>query len=402
MLISVFALCSCTTFDNFRYTFLEDSDADDNTIYIGVYEPQTGSASAVGKEEIRGIELAHSIYNNVNGYNVKLIKVDTQSNSNAAKAAIKNLIDRKPVAIIGSCGEANSLIASEAVAKAKIPTITPSAVNPLITQDNGYYFRACLSDSQMGAGLAEYVYDNLKSRKIGVVRLKNDSTVSDLIDGFNDKLTSMRGSSADPVIMRSETEITNMEWDGLIKEIKKAGCDTVLLPIGVDAMDSFLTAAEKKGLDGLTIVGTKSWGTKDFIKLQKMHRSFKLAFPYDAVINEGRSTSDTVTAETQRFIIQYTNRYGGDQLPTQNAALGYDAYLLVINAISNAKSNDGALIRKSLSELKDIHGATGVFRFDNSGNTIRTVNIATIKDGSIVSDYVTKDTTEAGSLEAVK
>ena len=59
----------------------------------------------------------------------------------------------KPVAIIGSAGEATSLAASEIIEEAKVPTITPSATNPLITQGNHYYFRASITESQMGQGL---------------------------------------------------------------------------------------------------------------------------------------------------------------------------------------------------------------------------------------------------------
>ena len=40
---------------------------DDNTITIGIYEPSSGEFKEQGEEEIRGIELANSIYSNVNG-----------------------------------------------------------------------------------------------------------------------------------------------------------------------------------------------------------------------------------------------------------------------------------------------------------------------------------------------
>ncbi len=403
VLMCAFVLSGCTTFDNFRYTFIDEPQNDDNTIYIGVFEPQTGSSAETGKAEYKGIDLAHSIYNNVNGYNVELISVDTQSNAKSSKTAIQNLIKMKPVAIIGSCGEASSLIASEYVGAAKIPTITPSAVNPLITQDNGYYFRACITDSQMGVGLAEYSLKELKSKKIALVDMKNDSTVSAVADGFSDAVASMTGKkSNNPIVLRTNTTITNDSWGSLIKEIKNSGADTVFLPITTDQMDSFLKTAESKGLENITILGTKLWGNSDFVKVASAHPSYHLVFPYDTVINEDNQTTDSVTAETQRFIIEYANKYGSDDLPTQNAALGYDSYLLLMNAINNAKSTDGEAVRHALLDLSGMHGATGVFKFDAKGNTIRTVTISTVKDGKIVSEYVTKGTSEAGSISAIE
>ena len=53
-----------------------------------------------------------------------------------------------PAAIIGSAGNATTLIASTYVGDAKIPAITPSATNPLIAQNNGYYFIADTTASQ--------------------------------------------------------------------------------------------------------------------------------------------------------------------------------------------------------------------------------------------------------------
>ena len=154
------AFSSCTTYDSFRNTFIEKSGTDaEETITIGVFEPQTGRNAEKGIEELKGIELANSIYNNVNGYKVVLSKVDTQSSVSTAKTAVQGLIEMKPVAIIGSVGDATSLAASELVEEAGIPTITPSATNPLITQGNQYYFRTSITESQMGQGLAEYAIE---------------------------------------------------------------------------------------------------------------------------------------------------------------------------------------------------------------------------------------------------
>ena len=157
VLVLVFVLSSCTTYNSFKGTFIDRNVAESEpTITIGVFEPVTGRNAARGTEELKGIELANSIYNNVDGYKVVLSKVDTQSSVSAAKTAVQGLIEMKPVAIIGSAGEATSLAASELIEKASIPTITPSATNPLITQGNIYYFRASITESQMGQGLAEY------------------------------------------------------------------------------------------------------------------------------------------------------------------------------------------------------------------------------------------------------
>ena len=160
------ALCGCTTYNSFKQTYITKPDPEKQavpTITIGVIEPQTGRYREKGTAELKGIELANSIYNSVDGYRVELVKVDTQSSVSATNTAIQALLEMKPVAVIGAAGDASSLAISDYVDEAKVPAITPSATNPLITQSSQYYFRACMTDSQMGEGLAEYA-----CRKLGV------------------------------------------------------------------------------------------------------------------------------------------------------------------------------------------------------------------------------------------
>ena len=89
---AVLMLSGCTSYDNFRRTFIDKETEDSNVIYVGVFEPESGQYKKVGKEEIKGIQLAHSMYSNVKGVRVELVRIDTESDTNTAKAAIQSLI----------------------------------------------------------------------------------------------------------------------------------------------------------------------------------------------------------------------------------------------------------------------------------------------------------------------
>ena len=129
------------------------------------------------------------------------------------------------------------------------------------------------------------------------------------------------------------------------------------------------------------------------------HRNIKVVFPYESVLTKNDDTSDTYTEEAQRFQIEYANRYGADDVPSGNAALGYDSYLILINAFHNAKSMEGADIRKALLDFDGLKCATGLFTFDINGNVVRSVTLSTIKDGKPVTEYITKTEAEARELE---
>lgn len=398
ILVCVF-LTSCDTWDSFSRAFLFDKSDTDKEIYIGVFEPQSGEFQEEGLSEIKGIELANTIYNNVNGADVKLIKADNKSDTVVGQNVIKGLVEMQPVAIIGSVGEANSLIASSYIEDKEIPTITPSAVNPLITQDNPYYFRACLTESQMGAGLSEYVYQSLGSRNIGIFSLQNDSVMETFLDGFKQGLNRQTKDYAKSIKFENLVSMTHDKTSEIVESIKKSGVDCVFIPIGTNKLDNIFTEIEKAKLTNITFIGNKSWGSEEFVNMMKKHPDIKVAFPYAAVLSASRYKTSILTEETQRFQIEYANYYGEDDIPTDNAARGYDAYLILINAIHKANSTNGDDIRRAITQLNGIKCATGVFSFDNNGNIIRAVNISTIIDGEVRSLYVTTQTSKAEKIE---
>ena len=401
----VLALCGCTTYNSFKQTYItkqEQKSQSDPTITIGVIEPQTGRYADKGKSELKGIELANSIYNNVDGYKVELVKVDTQSSVSATKTAIQALLEMKPVAIIGTAGDASCLTITDYVDEAQVPAITPSATNPLITQSSQYYFRACMTDSQMGEGLAEYACKRLGSKGIGVITIKNDTSTSALLEGFYDGIKELRGKRDRTVRTKTEIQPDEEEMKKALKQVRSSGADVCFVSMGPEEMDTFFTLAEKMKMTDVTYLGTRNWGDAAFVSMMGRHRKIKVVFPYESVLSKTEDTSDTVTEEAQRFQIEYTNRYGADDVPSDNAALGYDSYLLVINAIHNSKSLAGSEIRTGLRKLTDLKCATGVFNFDDTGNVVRAVTLSTIKDGKPVTEYVTTREAEARKLEDIE
>ena len=399
-MLAVFVLSGCSTWSSFRETFITVPQNDtDPSITIGVIEPQTGRYAEKGRDEIKGIELANSIYNNVDGYKVKLVKVDTQSTVAGTETAIKALTEMKPVAIIGPAGEASALTIGEYVDEAKIPALTPAATNPLITQNSTYCFRACVTESQMGEGLAEYAAKELGSKRIAVVSLKNDSSVSALLEGFDSRIKKIAGKRSRAVAMTAEISPAEDEMKDVLTGIRRKDADVCFVSMGAEEMDIFFTMAEEMGLEDVTFLGTRSWGDPAFISMMEKHKNIKVVFPYESVLTKNDDTSDTFTEEAQRFQIEYANRYGADDMPTDSAALAYDSYLLLINAFHNAKSTEGADIRKALMDFEGLKCATGLFTFDGNGNVVRSVTLSTIKDGKAVTEYVTKTEAEAKELE---
>lgn len=70
------------------------------------------------------------------------------------------------------------------------------------------------------------------------------------------------------------------------------------------------------------------------------------------------------TEMTKKFIDAYKKKYNED--PSAFAALGFDAYLVIVDAINRAKSWKPADIKEALAATKNFQGATGNITFDEN------------------------------------
>jgi len=189
LILAITVMTGCTTYDNFKAAFFGSQGLKAETIKIGVLEPNTGTDSKMGQEEIRGVQLAHKLVPNVLNKDVELILADTQSSIYVAETATTDLIAKQPAIVLGSYGDTVSLIASQQLGEAKIPAITMTATNPLITTNNPYYFRVTFTDASQGKAIAHYIVEKLGLKKAAIIRIENDDTVTDLLSKFRQNET---------------------------------------------------------------------------------------------------------------------------------------------------------------------------------------------------------------------
>lgn len=387
IVFSLITLTGCTTYDNFKDSFKNEKDQEKkNVLYIGVYEPASGIYRNEGLDEIAGIELANSIYTNVRGYDIELIKVDNKSEAKSSKEAMKTLIDKKPIGIIGSKGEASSLIATSICEKNRIPLITPSSTNYLVTGSNKYCFRTSLTTSQMGIGLSDYIKNNKKIKRIGTISVLGDNSAKNFEASFIKTIKKDKDKRDN--LTKYEIDVKKQNYKKVFKAIKKDEPEAILLSGDTKTCDKIFSGIEKNNMTDILFLGKNNFGEEDFLKMMKKHPKIKIAFAQDGVNYESFYLNKKKSIETEKFMTEMSNRYGNTDRANQGIALGYDSYLIMINAIKKAKNIDSESVRQALSETKNLKCATGIFSFDSNGDPTRSVNIMTIKNGTIEPIYV--------------
>lgn len=385
LLISV--MTGCMTFDNFKEAFFSEKGAAADTVKIGILEPQTGNDSDKGEMEIEGIELANGIVGEVLGKKVELVYADTQSSIYVAESAVADLIDKKPAVVLGSYGEAVSLVASQKLGKVKIPAIAITATNPLITKNNDYYFRVTFTDASQGKALAEYVFEELGQVKAGIIKMKDEDTTSELVRQFTSQMGELTG---DETSIAASVQISPKakDYKEYLEKIQSSGVQAVFMPVSLKTAERVFEEAQKIGLSGVTFIGPKDWHNNDLIELQNKYTGIKIAVASNFMSTSAEETADEDILYNQ-FIKAYKDKHG-DSEPPEETVLGFDAYMIAMQAIEKAGSIDGYLVKEALRGTSNFKGASGEISFDETGEPTKPINVDIINEGKFVSVYTAK------------
>ena len=379
LLLGIFS--GCTTFDNFKAAFIDKPSDNSATIQIGVYEPMSGADQKKGELEIKGIELAHEMYPTVNGKFVELIYADNASDIYAAETAIKELLLKEPTVILGSSGSVYSLVAGDYINEAKVPAIAITNTNPLVTKNNEYYFRVCYVDSNQGDLLARYVLEQKQETVAGVLKPKEYDAAMAMTTAFTDRLKAETGNE-DAVTVYEEYTPGSDDFSKQLNAIKESGVKSVLLPGEITDSAKIIKQADQMGLD-VVFLGDTKWADEEFNSL-----TGGIATEDNTAFINFYSAEETVNKEAETFLKAYKEKYGSGSEPEDAVALGYDAYVIALDAIDKADDDaTGEEVKDVLKGQNKFQGASGMITFNSMGDPIKTAYISTWKNGKVISLY---------------
>lgn len=379
ILLCAAMLTGCATYQNFKSTFIE-TEADNTAVArIGVYEPLSGKDKDHGKLELQGIELAHELFPEVLGKKVELVYADNQSDVDVAATAARQLVEKKVSVVLGSYGNTLSLVGGDFFAEAKIPAIAITATNPLVTSSNEYYFRTCFVESFQGVALAKYTAEQMGVTSAAIFKDADDDYAAAVSQTFGDKLVQLT-QNEDAVVKVVEYHSNQKDFKQQLMEVKASGAGVVLLASRTSDALEIMQQAKEAGIQ-LIFLGTDSWESEDFLKSGG-------SAVEGAIFSAYFDAEAGITANTEVFLKAYREKYGQDKEPPSEVALGFDAYLLAINAIGTAGTSvNGEAIKEQLALTKNYPGASGNISFDENGDPIKSVVIKTITNGAFVHLY---------------
>ena len=377
----VFAAAGCVRkkHDNGQPTAGTGSTSTGDTggdILFGEYGSLTGAEATFGQSTKNGIELAVKEVNEkggVLGRKIRVIVYDDQGKPEEAVTSVTKLVTQDEVhVVLGEVASSRSLAAAPICQNNKVPMVTPSSTNPRVTQTGDYIFRVCFIDPFQATVMAEFAAKHLKVTRVAIFRDKSSDYSMGLSDFFTKEFTQRGGT----IVADESYNSDDKDFRAQLTSIKGNDPQAIFLPGYYTQVGLVARQAKEMHLD-VPLLGGDGWESSKLFEIG--------GAALDGSYYSNHLSMDDPRKELQEFIARYKGAYG--EAPDSMAVLGYDAGLLVADAIRRAGKVDRTAIRDALAATRAFQGISGSITIDANRNASKPAVVLKIKDGKAT--YVT-------------
>jgi branched-chain amino acid transport system substrate-binding protein len=364
----------------------------DQKIVIGVYGSMTGGDATFGQSTKTGFELALSELQSsqqgmIGGIRIESVVEDDQGRPEEAATVVQKLINQDRVAcVVGEVASSRSLAAAPICQQNEVPMITPSSTNPRVTQVGDYIFRMCFLDDFQGASIARFAAENLKLKKVAVLKdVKNDYSVA-LAQYFTEAFAKMGGT----VVVEQTYSSGDPDFRAPLTKIKARNPEALIVPGYYTEAGLIARQARELGLK-VPILGGDGWESEKLIEIggEAMNGCY---YTNHWSLDQ---------PQLQPFVTAYRAKYQSE--PDAIAGLAYDAGKVLFAALTKLATDDPAAfkalvstssgeartaasrkLRDNIAATSGYAGVTGTISLDANRNAQKPIVVIEVKDGKKV------------------
>jgi branched-chain amino acid transport system substrate-binding protein len=335
-------------------------------IAIGYFGALTGSAANLGINIRNGVELAVNQFNEENAdCQVGLEEYDSAGDPNQATGLATQAIgDDTVIGIVGPAFSGESDTAGPIFAEGGLPTITASATNPALAENDWDTFHRILgNDASQGPAAASYIQDVLGSQTVFVV---DDASAYGA--GLAEIVTEDLG---DAVAGTDTIQTGQTDFSATITAIRDSGAEAVFFGGYYAEAGLLVQQMRGAGVDATFVVAD---GVKDpgFIEAAG-----------DAAEGTIITCPCLPPEEQQEFFTAFEEEFG--TAPATYSAEAYDAANVMLEGILEGNTD-----RESLLEWINDYEGDGITKsitFDETGE-VENISVwaYTVENGEIVAD----------------
>ena len=339
-------------------------------INVGVFLPLKGLGQGSANEVLNGLAMAAEEVNasgGVIGHVIRLVVRDTRAEPARAEKAVRDLVSEdKAVAVFGglSAGSAEAAVASNEIG---IPMLALGSTMPGIPSHEPWISRICQTDFHTGRVMAKFA---------ATLGAKRALVLYDPADEFSKSLSLAFGKqfkrTPEARIAGEAFATGTLDFTKHLRTIQKKNPDVVFLPLPADQAASILRKARELGLT-MPFLGTANWDSLEFPALvgESGNNTY---FP-------GRFNPDGPSDAVQLFLEVYERKNVSSA--SAASAMGYDALVVLADAIRRANSTEPEKLREALASTQEFPGLTAQITTDPELARTEALPILKLEGGKI-------------------
>jgi branched-chain amino acid transport system substrate-binding protein len=243
--------------------------------------------------------------------------------------------------------------------------VSPSSTNPKVTEVGDYVFRVCFLDPFQGFVMAKFAREKLKLAKVAILKdVRNDYSIG-LNDAFKKAFTEMGGQ----IVAEESYSAGDTEFSAQLTKIKGTSPDGLYVPGYYTEVGAIARQARRLGMT-VPMMGGDGWESPE---LRKIGGADVVGSYYS-----NHFAHDNPTPSAKKFIDAYQAKFH-EPAPALSA-LGYDAVMVIVNAMKKSGTSDPKAIREALAQTKDYDAVTGRLTLDANRNPVKPAVVVRVTD----------------------
>ena len=292
------------------------------------------------------------------GKQVQFIWEDTEGDVTKAINAFNKLVDNdEVVAILGGVLSGETKVVAEFSETIGIPQITPSATAYDVTTGRPNVFRTCFLDPVQAVAIARYMAEEgYKSPAVLYDRATEYS------NGLYESFAAECEAQGVPVVAAESAAYGDVDYKTQLTTIKSANPDALFLPYYGNDAAMILAQAKELGLD-VKFFGAD--GIADIVE-KVSDKGLLTNLVYTDHFSTGAQNDMAVD-----FVKAFNEAYG--KVPVISfCATGYDAALVLLNAIESAGSTEYDAVVEAI-KATNVNAVSGSIKFDDHNDPIKSI-----------------------------
>ncbi len=342
------------------------------TVSFGVLATLTGEYSRYGQAMKWGIDIAVDDLNKSN--DTLKINAKYQDDKFQFKEAIEgfNYFKQKNMPIIfGPAGSGISKLLAPRADQAKIVLLSSISTADSLKYAGDYYFRNVSPNSDQAITIIDFIRNDLKYNKVGVLYENNEYGLN-MQNVFGNRFSNPN----EEIVFNEPYEENQTNFRNLIAKIKNKNCDIIFIPGTTKGIALLVKQLREQGVKSEVITGDGGYGWEITDIAGKNANGLYCTL---------MTIEDTTTVAYQDFSEKFKKEY--KTTPDVYSVYSYDAvgmvYACVLNILQRAEPVTGENIKNELYKLK-YDGRCGHYEFDEYGEVSKPFGLFQLVDGQYI------------------